>query len=85
MTGQSALALIKQQLRANRPVLVILWGGYDHVTVIVGYSRSRLILFDSSGFKWVNEASVGLQHPSSSKRHQVTRRTVMALSLEEAW
>jgi len=85
LTGRSAITLIKQQLRADRPVLVILWGCLDHVTVIVGYSRGRLMLFDSSGFKWINEACVGLQHSSSSKRHQVTRRTVMALSLEEPW
>jgi hypothetical protein len=85
LTGRSALTLIKQQLRANRPVLVVLWGGYDHVSVIVGYKRGRLILFDSSGFKWINEAGVGLLHSSSSKRHQVTRRTLLALSLEEPW
>ena len=85
LTGRSAVASIKQQLRNNRPVLVILWGAYDHVTVFVGYNRGRLMLFDSSGFSWINEASVGLLHPSSSKRHQVTRRTVVALSLEDPW
>lgn len=85
LTRHSAIASIKQELRANRPVLVILWGDYDHVTAIVGYNRGRLILFDSSGFKWINESSFGLQHCSSSKRHQVTRRTVLALSLEEPW
>ena len=67
LTCRTAITLIKEQLRAHRPVLVTLWGGYDHVTVIVGYSRGRLILFDSSGFRWIHEAGVGLQHPQLSK------------------
>lgn len=79
LTGRRALAAIKLQLRMGRPVLVTLLDGYDHVTVVVGYDHTKLILFDSSGFKWVAQTSVGLNHPSSTKRHQITRSTVVAL------
>lgn len=85
LIGRSAVAAIKQQPRANRPVLIILRGAYDHVTVLVGYNRGRLMLSNSSGFKWINEQGVGLLRPRSQKRHQVTRRTVVALSPEETW
>lgn len=85
LTGRSAITAIKRELSANRPVVLILWGAYDHVTVAVGYNRGRLILFDSSGFKWIELSGVGLLHPGSSKRHQLAKRSVLSLSLEEPW
>ena len=82
LTRRSAISMMKQQLRFGRPVLLILWGAYDHVTVVAGYRSGRLILFDSAGFKWINEVSLGLQHPSSSKCHQLTRTSVITLSVK---
>ena len=79
LTGGTALADIKRELRQGHPVVVMLWGGYNHATVIVGYDRTRLILFDSAGYRWILLTSVGLHHASSTKRHQLTRNTVVAL------
>ena len=79
LTRRRALAAIKLQLRMGRPVLVTLLGGYDHVTVVVGYDHAKLILFDSSGFKWVRQRNFGMHYPSSTKCHQITRSTVVAL------
>lgn len=79
LTRRNALSAVKGELRAGRPVLLTLWGSYDHVTVAVGYDRRRLILFDSSGAKWVGLSNVGLKHPSSRKIHQLTRASVVSL------
>ena len=78
---RAAIAAIKHHLRSNSPILVTLWGAYDHVTVIVGYGGGRMVLFDSSGFKWIAETSLGMQHPASTKRHQIARSSVVALAL----
>ena len=78
---RAAIVAIKRHLRSNSPILVTLWGSYDHVTVIVGYGGGRMVLFDSSGFKWIAETSLGMQHSASTKRHQITRSSVVALAL----
>lgn len=76
----TAIRSIKRQLMANRPVVVMLWGSYNHATVISGITQQRLCLFDSTGFKWVHRTSVGLDHPWSTKLHRIPKRSVMAIT-----
>ncbi len=81
MNWRKALRIIKRHVRAQRPVLVLLWGAYSHCTVIVGYKGARLLLFDSSEFQWVSTRSASLQHPTTNKRHRIAKGSVMALAL----
>lgn len=79
----TAMQAIKRQLQSNRPVLVMLWGAYNHATVISGMTPQRVHLFDSCGFKWVRSSSIGLEHPWSSKIHRISKRSAMAILRSE--
>lgn len=76
---ETALRAIQRQIAAQRPVIVMLWGGYNHATVISGVSPRRVELFDSIGFKWVKRSSLGLDHAWSTKLHRIPKRSAMAL------
>lgn len=78
-----ALNVIRCGLRKGRPMLVSLFGGYDHYTVIVGYTQTRFILFDSSGFRWVSATSVGMVHECSTSLHRIGAFSAMALSRKD--
>lgn len=80
LTSRKALRTVRFHLRAGRPVILLIWGAYDHCTVAVGYTSQRLILFDSSGFKWLNWRSLGIHHPRSVKTHQMARWSAMTLA-----
>lgn len=64
----------------GRPVLVLMSGSYHHAAVLSGYDRTRLYLFDSSGFQWVALQGVGLPQARTTKRHQVNGKYMFALS-----
>ena len=81
--SQAGLRAIQRAIREGRPVLVTIWGAYDHATVIVGYTHDRLLLFDSSGFKSIMLRSVGLQHSRSVRRHRIGRQSAAALIRDE--
>lgn len=57
VNSRKALRAIKTELRGGRPVVLLLWGAHDHCTVAVGYTPSRLTLFDSHGLRWVRLAA----------------------------
>lgn len=75
----SALALIDHCTRQGEPVIVILGGSYEHYTVIVAKTASRLQLFDSFGYRWVSIASCDLAHRNAVARHQIYWRSVAAI------
>lgn len=77
--SRNALHLLRQQLRDGRPVVLLLWGAYDHCTVAVGYTPARLMLFDSHGLRWVRVDSLGLHHTRARKRHQIAKQSAMSL------
>lgn len=80
-TTTKALKSIRAKLIAGNPVLLMLWGAYDHCSVAVGITDNRLILFDSGGFRWVKLANVGLYHHRSKRCHQVRKTSVVSLSV----
>ncbi|QDM41466.1 hypothetical protein [Altererythrobacter sp. TH136] len=74
------MTIIKSHIRAGCPVMMLIWGSYNHCTVAVGFTPSRLLLFDSSGFKWVYFRSLGLHHARSNKLHQIARWSAMTIT-----
>lgn len=78
-----SLRTIRKNIDKGWPVLVMLWGRYDHATVLSGYTHDRFLLFDSSGFKWISAENVGLDHGWSSKAHRLSRNSVIALTAEQ--
>lgn len=71
-----ALRSIKRAIRTGSPVLVGLFGALDHYTVIAGYTDSRLLLFDSSGHRWVHTMGCGFAHGGAQPRHRILKRSV---------
>lgn len=59
---------LKRTLLDGCPVLCGFGGGLDHFTVLSGYSSRRLTLFDSSGFYWLDQRSIGASE-QCGKRH----------------
>jgi hypothetical protein len=51
------LALIETMINERSPVLLLLEATNRHFTVVSGYTRTRLRLFDSSGQSWINRSS----------------------------
>ena len=68
LTATRSIRLIKSKLASGAPVLCALGGVLDHYTVFSGYSQQRLTMFDSSGYRWVEQRSVG-DGPDSGARH----------------
>lgn len=63
-----AVRVLKGTLFRGHPVLCGFGGALDHYTVLSGYSERRLMLFDSSGFRWIEQRSIG-SSDRSGKRH----------------
>ncbi|WP_420137931.1 hypothetical protein [Sphingomonas sp.] len=78
----SALAGLFKTIDAGAPVLTLLWGVYNHWTVVAGYTPSKLLLFDSGGLQWVNIRSIGLRHPRHKGRHKLTWRSSAGIVFE---
>jgi hypothetical protein len=66
--ASEALRMLKGTLFQGHPVLCGFGGALDHYTVLSGYSEQRLILFDSSGFHWIDQRSIGSSE-RCGKRH----------------
>ena len=75
----SVLAAIDHHTRHGSPVLMPLYGGYNHFTVIVARRDNRLILFDSWGYRWISIASCQLESSAKHKRHRLGFRSAMVL------
>lgn len=68
LRAPEAVKLLKGTLFQGHPVLCGFGGALDHYTVLSGYSERRLMLFDSSGFRWIEQRSIGSSE-RSGKRH----------------
>ena len=79
-SSQAGLRTIQRAIRNGQPVMVTIWGAYNHATVIAGYTHDRLLLFDSSGFQSIMLRSVGLQHPRSVRRHRIVKQSAATLT-----
>jgi hypothetical protein len=75
------ISWIGKRLDQGRPVLLILWGTYDHFTVVGGISKRSLLLFDSFGYRRVALSSLAIRKPRSKGRHRISRRPVSSLAL----
>jgi hypothetical protein len=73
-----AFHAITRTISSGSPVLVGLGGSLEHYSVIAGYTDKRLLLFDSSGFRWLEINSVGLSE-GSSHRHWLSPDGVIAI------
>lgn len=62
------VSFLKSTLSKGHPVLCGFGGALSHYTVLAGYSEHRLTLFDSSGFRWIEQRSIGSSE-RAGKRH----------------
>lgn len=72
---RGALQRLAHHTGQGRPVLVALWGAHNHYTVVTGCTAARLSLFDSADLSWVSVRTCELHHATSTKRHQISRRS----------
>jgi hypothetical protein len=66
--SEATLTRIRCMLQRRRPVLCGIGGALNHYTVLSGVSPTRLLFFDSSGFKWIQQRNIGADE-HSGKRH----------------
>jgi hypothetical protein len=66
--ASEAVKLLKGTLFEGNPILCGFGGALDHYTVLAGYTEQRLTLFDSSGFHWIDQRSIGSTE-RCGKRH----------------
>jgi len=69
----------ERQIEQGSPVMLPLWGAYDHYTVVGGTTPTKLLLFDSYGFQHVARESLVIRTPRSEGRHRISRRGVAAI------
>ena len=74
-----AIRLIKRAVRRGSPVLVALMDSYNHASVIAGFSRTRLTLFDSSDHHWVWIRSLSFDGYDVGNPHYVPADSVIAV------
>ena len=79
-TSRLAVQLIRRSLREGNPVILTFWGRLNHTSVAVGFSDTRLILFDSFGLRWVALSGIGVDGDRSIKRHRLRASGVVSLS-----
>lgn len=73
---------LKRALCDGHPVLCGFGGALDHFTVLAGYSKHRLTLFDSSGHRWIEQCSIGFD-ARCGKRHWLYPHSTRAVV--DAW
>jgi hypothetical protein len=78
LTATRAIKLIKTKLATGTPVLCLLGGALEHYTVFTGYTQQRLTMFDSSGYRWIEQRSIG-DGPNSAARHWLDLSCARAL------
>lgn len=76
--ASEAIRSLKTSLAAGYPVLCGFGGALDHYTVLAGYSKQRLTLFDSSGFRWIEQRSIGSSE-QCGKRHWLYAESARAV------
>ncbi|MEJ7925738.1 hypothetical protein WG908_03085 [Sphingobium sp. AN641] len=79
VTPSGIAKAIRYHLDHGRPVLAVLGGKYNHWTVIAGYSRHRLHLFDSYGYCWINARSLTLDEHLTNRAHLLNVDTTIAV------
>ena len=78
-TDRDVLRIIRRNLRDGWPVLVALMDSYNHTTVIAGYSRTRLTLYDSSGHRWTWIRSISFDPTKLGEPHFIPTGSVVAV------
>ena len=68
--------IIEGEIDAGRPVCVLFDGALDHYSVIVGYSKSRFILFDSEGLAWLRRDLCQLSGGKGDARHAIEKHAL---------
>lgn len=81
MSGPAMVTLIAEQIDLGRPVLLALWGEYDHFTVVAGYTATQLILFDSYGYARVRADAVRVKAAPATTRHRISPGSVAAIRM----
>lgn len=76
------LSWTKRNIVQGRPVLLGLWGVYDHFTVVGGISAKNLLLYDSFGFQHVLLSSLAVRTPRTTARHKISRTGVAAIVVQ---
>jgi hypothetical protein len=77
------LRTIETTLDRGEVVSLSLLGAYDHYTVVQACSASRLRLFDSYGYAWLNIAACDVAQPGSKARHQIEAASLLAFGVVE--
>jgi hypothetical protein len=78
----TALRAMRRQLKMGSPLLITLWGPYNHTTVVTGFSKTRLTLFDSYGMRWVGVRSIACSEEDDG-RHRLIPNQVLAVGRVE--
>lgn len=73
-----AIAPFKRAISKGHPILCRLGGALDHYTVVAGYSTHRVMLFDSTGLRWIKRRSIGWSEQSGD-RYWLDRETACAI------
>ena len=76
------LRWIERQIDHGHPVLLVMWGAYDHYTVVAGVTPTKLLLFDSFGFQHVSRSSLAIRTLRATGRHKISRRSVSAIVVQ---
>ena len=76
-SSSAALKALRRTIACDRPVLCGIGGALDHYTVVAGISVSRVSLFDSSGFKWIEQGNIGASEHSGARHWLYGARAVV--------
>jgi hypothetical protein len=74
-----ALQAIRREIRVGHPVLAVL--SRTHCTVVVGFTPTRLMLFDSAGRRWIARCRCELDHDRATKRYRLSPATALAVRI----
>lgn len=77
---EDVIRWIELSLADQKPVLVSLEGGLDHYTVIAGVTPKALLLFDSSGQRFLRRSSCGLR----SGFYQIDPRGLLRIAVHRS-
>jgi hypothetical protein len=75
---QATFAAIEGAIAKWRPVMLLCRGG--RYTVVCGFTKSSLLLFDSGGSRWIAKRACGVPGDAGSATHMLYPSSFMALS-----
>ena len=81
---EQTLWSVRTLIDLQAPVLTVLRGAYRHYSVVVGYTPTRLMLFDSWGYAWINLAACSTTRCDPPARHRLDPGSIMALRVERS-